>query len=240
METINDLVGYKDLKIYQNDEWFKFSLESVLLAHFVTLKMRSKIIIDFCTGNAPIPIIMSLRTKAKIIGVEIQKDVASLASKSIKINNLDKQISIINDNISNLKKYYKGDYFDVVTINPPYFFNYDLSCKNIDEHKAIARHEILTNLDEIFAMASYLLKNGGNFAMVHRTERFFEIIDKLKQYKLTAKKIQFIYTKPGIDSKLFMIECMKNGKDSVKFLEPLIVQNEDGEYTDTVKKIFNF
>ena len=239
MEQINDIVGYKNLKIYQNDDWFKFSLESVLLACFVTINQRFHNILDLCTGNAPIPLILSTRTRAKIIGVELQRDVFDLARKSVSLNKLDNQIEIINDNVSNLKNYYVGDCFDAITVNPPYFFDYELSSKNEDIHKAIARHEIKTNLDEIFKISTFLLKNDGYFAMVHRTERFFEIIDKLKKYNLTPKKIQFIYTKKGQESRLFMIECVKNGKNYAKFLEPLYIQDENGEYTKEVKRFIN-
>ena len=121
METINDLVGYDNLKIYQNDDWFKFSLESVLLPNFVSINPSTKSILDLCTGNAPIPLILSTRTNAHIIGVEIQKDIYDLACKTIKINQLDNQIEIINDDILNIKDKYESDSFDIITVNPPYF-----------------------------------------------------------------------------------------------------------------------
>ena len=119
METINDLVGYDNLKIYQNDDWFKFSLESVLLPNFVSINPSTKSILDLCTGNAPIPLILSTRTNAHITGVEIQKDIYDLACKTIKINQLDNQIEIINDDILNIKDKYESDSFDIITVNPP-------------------------------------------------------------------------------------------------------------------------
>lgn len=238
MELINDLVGINNLKIFQNDDWFKFSLESVLLPYFVTVNLKCKNVLDLCTGNAPIPLILSTRTKANIIGVEIQEDVYSLAKKSVSINNLDDQIKLINDDLVNLKNMYTGDNFDVITCNPPYFKNIELSKKNIDEHKVIARHEVAVTLEDIIKTAVYLLKNDGYFAMVHRTERFFEVTDLLKKYNLIPKKIQFIYPKIDTESNLFMIECVKNGKSGVKFLSPLYIHNEDGTYRDNIKKIF--
>lgn len=238
MEKINDLVGIGNLKIYQNDNWFKFSLESVLLPNFVTVNLRCKSILDLCTGNAPIPLILSTRTKAKIVGVELQKDIYDLAIKSIKENNLEERITIINDNLNNLHKYYKGDNFDVITVNPPYFKNNIKSLKNFDYHKSVARHEIETNLDEIIKMSVYLLKNNGHFAMVHRTERFFEIVKRLENHNLIPKRIQLIYPKVGMESNLFMIECIKNGNSGVKFLNPLYVHNLDGTYTEEIEKIF--
>ena len=239
MEKINTLVGYNDLKIIQNDDWFKFSLESVLLPNFVKINLRYKNIMDLCTGNAPIPLLLSLKTKSKIIGVEIQKDVYELAKKNIVINKLDKQITIINEDVKNLKKLYSGDNFDLITVNPPYFKNQNNRVMNNDIHKKIARHEGETTIDDILKISTFLLKNGGHFAMVHRTERFFEIIDCLKKHNLTPKRIQFIYPKINKESNLFMIECIKDGKDNVIFESPLYIHNEDGTYKEEIKEIFN-
>ena len=238
MEQINDLLEINNLKIYQNDDWFKFSLESVLLPNFVTINLRCKNILDLCTGNAPIPLILSTKTKANIVGVEIQKDVYELAKKSVKINHLEKQITLINDNLKNLKNYYNGDNFDVVTVNPPYFPNIELSKKNNDNHKTIARHEIETNLDEIVKISIYLLKNGGYLAMVHQTNRFFEVVDTLKKYHLQINKIRMIYPKEDKESNLFMIEATKTGKGGVRFLKPLFVHNNDGTYKEEIIKMF--
>ena len=239
MERINTLVGYNNLKIIQNDDWFKFSLESVLLPYFVKINLRYKNILDLCTGNAPIPLLLSLKTNAKIVGVEIQKDVYELAKKNININKLDKQIEIINEDLKNLKNMYNGDNFDLITVNPPYFSNQDDKIMNNDLHKKIARHEGETTLDDIIKISTFLLKNGGHFAMVHRTERFFEIIECLKKHNLTPKRIQFIYPKMNKESNLFMVECIKDGKNSVIFEAPLYIHNEDGTYKDEIKKIFN-
>ena len=115
MESINTLVGYDNLVIYQNDDWFKFSLESVLLPSFVIINKNVDKILDLCTGNAPIPILLSTKTKKKIIGVEIQKDLCDLANKSIKANHLEEQIEIINDDLNNLFNLYESDYFDIIT-----------------------------------------------------------------------------------------------------------------------------
>lgn len=238
METINDLLEIDNLKIFQNDEWFKFSLESVLLPNFVTLNLRCKNIIDLCTGNAPIPLILSTKTKANIVGVEIQKDVFELARKSVEINKLENKIKLINDNLNNLKKYYESDSFDVVTVNPPFFPNIDESKKNLDIHKTIARHELMTNLDEIVKISSYLLKNGGYLALIHQTIRFFDVVTVLKKYNFSINKVQFIYPKENKESNLFMIEAVKNGRNGVKFLKPLYVHNLDGTYKDNILDLF--
>ena len=239
METINDLVNINHLKIYQNDDWFKFSLESVLLPSFVTINLRCKMILDLCTGNAPIPLVLSTKTKAKIVGVEIQKDIYDLAVKSVDINHLNEQISLLNCDLKSLKDKYEGDTFDVITVNPPYF-GINSTIKNEDEHKVIARHEVLVNLDDICKMSVYLLKNNGYLAMVHRTERFMEVLHTFEKYNLIPKRIQFIYPKENASSNLFMIEAMKNGKNGLILEKPLYIHNNDGSYREEIKKIFNF
>lgn len=239
MEKINDLVNINQLKIYQNEDWFKFSLESVLLPFFVTINLRCKKIMDLCTGNAPIPLILSTRTKAEIVGIEIQEDIYNLAKKSVNINKLDNQISIINKDLKTLKEIYEGDTFDVITVNPPYFSKNSI-IKNNDEHKIIARHEVLATLDDICKISVYLLKNNGYLAMVHRTERFLEVIHTFEKYNLIPKRIQFIYPKVNASSNLFMIEAMKNGRNGLKLENPMYIHNNDGTYRDEIKKIFNF
>lgn len=238
MEVLNDLVGFKNLKIYQNTEWFSFSLDSILLPNFVTLRKNIKNIIDLGTGNAPIPLVLSTKTDAKIVGVELQKDVYELAKKSVEINNLDERIELLNIDMLDLKNIYESDSFDVVVSNPPYFKINQDSNLNEDIHKIIARHEKCINLEQIVKIAKYLLKNNGVFAMVHRTDRLIEIINTLNNNNMEVKKLRFIYPKKESESNMILIEAVKNGNIGLKILPPLYVHNDDGSYTDEVLKMF--
>lgn len=229
-----------NLVIYQNDDWFKFSLDSVLLSKFVTINLRHKKIIDFATGNAPIPLFLSFRTKADIFGVELQQCVYDLGLKSIKENKKDKQIHLIKDDVNNISSVFDSEMFDVVTCNPPYFKLDNREFVNDNEVKSLARHEITLTLDSVLKQAKFLLKTGGIFAMVHRTERFVEIIECMKSYNLEPKRVQFIYPKANRDSDLFLIEGVKNGKQGIKLLPPLIVHKEDNTYTDEILEILKF
>ena len=239
MERINDLVGYKNLKIVQNNDWFKFSLESVLLPCFVIINKNTNNILDLCTGNAPIPLVLSTKTKAKIYGVEIQKDVYELAKKSVDINNLSNQIEIINDDVKNLSNKFESDTFDIITCNPPYFKDVDTSKKNDDIHKIIARHEVNLTMDDISKVVRKLLKNDGKFYLVHRTERFLELTNLLMSYNIMPKRVRFIYPKEDSESNLFMLEAVKNGKVGLKLESPLYVHNSDGSYKEEILKMFN-
>lgn len=237
-KVINDLLGY-DMKIVQDTKWFNFSLDSVLLSHFVSIKKNVKNIIDLGTGNAAIPLFLSARTNANIVGVEIQTDCCELANESIMINNLKDQITVINDDINNLKNYFSDGYFDVVISNPPYFKIDTSNKKNIDEHKLLARHEVSIKLEELIKISSFLLKNKGVFAMVHRTERIVEILSLLEESKLFVKKIKFIYSKNNTNSNMVLIECIKNGNSGLKVLPPTIIHNEDGSYKEDILDLFN-
>ena len=238
MEIVNRLLNYKDLKIVQNTDWFAFSLDSVLLANFVTLNKNTKNIIDFCTGNSPIPLILSTKTDAKITGVELQKEVYLLAEKSVKINNLEDKIELLNMDVKDLSSKYETDSFDVITVNPPYFKVKESSNLNKNDIKTIARHEIQLKLDDIFSLARKLLKNNGVISMVHRPERLVEIIEVMKKNNIEPKKIQFVYPKKGSECNTILIEGSKNGNPGLKILPPLYVHDENGKYLDEIEEMF--
>ena len=238
MEVLNDLLEYKDYKIYQDTDMFCFSLDSILLANFVTVNKKITNILDIGCGNAPIPLVLSTKTKASITGVEIQKDVYNLAKKSIDYNNCEKQIEIVNADIKVLSKSYESDSFDIITCNPPYFKVNERTKQNISEYKKIARHEVKLNLDDIFSISRKLLKNNGVVAIVHRPDRMLEIFECMKKNNIEPKKIQFVYPKKGTKCNLILVEGSKNGKSGIEILEPLIVHENNGDYTEEVKNKF--
>ena len=121
MEVLNDILGYPNRKIYQDSSCFSFSLDSVMLANFVTIRYRDQKILDLGTGNGVIPLVLSLRTDKKICGVEIQKYLAEMAKKSISFNQLDSQITIVHQNMKEFVNHDTFETFDIITCNPPYF-----------------------------------------------------------------------------------------------------------------------
>lgn len=236
--VINDLVGYKGLKIVQCNDYFNFSLDSVILPNFIDIKKEYKNIMDMGTGNLPIPLILSTKTKEKIIGIEIQKEIYDLAVETLKINDLNSQIEVKNLDIKDLLNHFKRESFDLIFCNPPYFKKEENSILNENEVKRIARHEILITLEDIISTASALLENKGSFALVHRSQRLTEILFLLKKYKLEPKRIRFVYPKVNEESNLVLIEARKNVNSGCKVLSPLIVHDENGKYTSEVLKMF--
>lgn len=238
MEVINYLLGYKDLKIVQNTDMFNFSLDSVLLANFVSLNKGITNVLDIGCGNAPISMILSCKGDFSITGVEIQKDVYDLALKSVSINNLSDRIKLVN---SDINEYYIGlesDQFDVITCNPPFFKVSDGSNLNSSQYKVIARHEVKLNLDQLFKVSRKLLKNGGVVAVVHRTDRLIDIIESMRSNNIEPKRIQLVYPHVGDASNMVLVEGSKNGKPGLKILSPMYTHNSDGSYTDSVMKFF--
>ena len=222
MRVKNRLLNFGNNVIYQDEDYFAFSIDSVLLANFVTIRYSDKRIMDFCSGNAPIPMLLTFRTKAKIFGIELQKDVFDLGSLSIKENKMDDRINFICDNVLNSDSLFKSEYFDIITCNPPYFKYNDSSYVN----------------NNVIAKASYLLKNHGIFAMVHRPERLIDIILLFKKYNIEPKRVRFAYSKKNGNSNILLIEGMKNGSSGLKVLSPLYIHNDDGSYCDEIRKMF--
>lgn len=238
MKVTNYLLGYKNLKIVQDNEMFNFSLDSVLLPNFVTINKNITKILDIGCGNAPIPLILSTKTKAEILGVEIQKNVYELACESIMINKKQDQIKIINQDINDFYKKEETDTYDIITCNPPFFKYIETSNTNKNDYKTIARHEVTLNISQLFTIAKKLLKNNGVIAIVHRPERFVEIIEEMKKNNIEPKRVQFIYPKIDMEANIMLIEGTKNGKPGLKIMPPIYTHEKNGEYTETIKKYF--
>lgn len=217
---LNDLYD-TGFKIYQSKDYFKFSLDSLLLANFVEFNFTDKLVLDLCTGNAPVPIILSENKKIKIYGFELQKEIYELAVKSIKVNQID-NVEIINDDVKNSLNYFPGNNFDIVTCNPPYFKYTKNSIINENEIKSIARHEIKITLEDIIKIATKQLKAKGKFYIVHRSDRLIEIINCLNKYNFGIKKLQFVYSSIDANSSMVLIEAKKDCKNDVKVLKPII------------------
>ena len=236
-ERIDQLFS-TDVKIIQNREVFSYSIDSVLLSRFPEIPSRG-LIVDLCSGNGAVGLFASTRTKAPIIEVEIQERLADMAERSIHLNHLEDQVQMIHDDLKNLLNHVPRTGVDLILCNPPYFKVSETSKKNFSEYYLLARHEITTNLEEICDIARHALKSNGRLAMVHRPDRFLDIIDTMRQYNLAPKRIQFVYPKMGKDANMLLIEAIKDGStDGLKILPPLFVHKENGEYTDDIFEIY--
>ncbi len=231
---LNDLFDY-GYKIFQNPNYFKFSVDSVLLGEFVNLRANDKKVLDLCSGNGSIPMILSSKygSKIEITGVELQETIYDMAIESIKYNNIT-NINMLNKDVNELCSVLPLHSFDVVTVNPPYFKVYDNSFKNKDDIKSIARHEIKTNLENIISISSNMLKNGGYLYMVHRPERLSDIIIELENNKFGLKRLVPIYNDDESKCVFILIEAIYNGKSYVNIDKPVVLNHN----LKTYKNIF--
>lgn len=232
-ETLDDL-EFKGLKIFQHKNGYKFSTDSVLLANFAKAS-KNDTIVDFCSGSGVVTILFACKNNVKkAYGIEIQKDLAELSKKSIEFNGL-KNIEILNIDLKKTHNVLGYETVDVISVNPPY--NTAGATSGTDEI-AIATHELKTNLKTICDEASKLLKFGGKIYMVHRADRLADILFELKSSKIEPKVLRMVYPKKNKDPNLVLIEAKKGAKPGLKFLPPLILNNDDGSETDELKQIY--
>ena len=237
-ERIDDL-EYKNLKIIQNNNYFCFGMDSILLSDFAKNIKPNSTIVDLGTGTGIISILLSGKTKArKIYGIEIQKEMSDMAYKSIKLNNLEERVEIINEDIKNILKIFGKNSMDAVVTNPPYK-EINRGIVNETENKIISRHEVRANLEDFIRISSEILKNYGEFYMVNRPERLADIIENLRKYGIEPKIIRFVYPKVDKEPKLILIKAVKNAKKFLKIEKPLIIYDEKSNYTDEIYQIYN-
>ena len=235
-ERVDDL-QCKGLRLIQDPKGFCFGIDAVLLSNFCEIKKNS-VVVDLGTGTGIIPILIAGKSRAKkIYGIEIQDSVADMAKRSIKLNNLEERIQVINKDLKETSNFIEVNSVDVVTSNPPYMTS-GRGIQNNEDMKAISRHEIKCTLEDVIHTASRLLKHNGHFYLVHRPHRLADIIWLCRRYKLEPKKLRFIHPNRNKKPNLLLLKCIKAAKPELKFLNPLYVYNDDGSYTDEVYDIY--
>jgi tRNA1Val (adenine37-N6)-methyltransferase len=235
-EKIEDL-QCRGLKIIQNKKWFCFGMDAVLLTNYCDIKNNSTVV-DLGTGTGIIPILLSgKRNYSKVYGLEIQPEVAEMAERSVKLNDLQEKIEILNIDLKNALDYLKANSFDAVISNPPYKL-YNSGIINPEDKKAISRHEIKSTLEDVISTASQLLKQYGRFYMVHRPDRLADIMCLLRKYRLEPKQIRFVHPKAAAKPNMILIRASKNGNPELKFDPPLYIYDDDGNYTKDVYEIY--
>lgn len=230
-----DALYAEGIKIIQSKDVFSFSIDAILLANFPNIPKRGKIV-DLCAGNGAVGLFVSHKTNAKIDQIEIQPRLADMAQRSIALNHLEEQLKVYELNLKDSLSVIKKDSVELVLCNPPYFKNLATNEKNPNPHLAIARHEIHATLEDVIDISSQMLKMNGRLALVHRPDRFLEILELMQAYRIAPKRVQFVYPKANKDANIVLVEGIKNGKkDGFKILPPLTVYSKTNEYTPAIK-----
>lgn len=236
-EKIEDL-QFKNLKIIQNKKGFCFGIDSILLSDFAKKIKKGAKVIDLGTGTGIIATLLCGKTElSEIIGIEKQKEVYEMAKKSIKINHLENKFKIIEEDIININKKLENHQFDVVITNPPYKKK-GTGIKNEEEKKIISRHETTATLEDFIKTAKNLLKDKGEFYMVHRPERLVDILNIMRNYKIEPKILRFVYSNQDSEPKLILIKGVKNAKPFLKIEKNLYIYQQKGVYSEEINNIY--
>ena len=238
-ENIREDIVSKNYKILQKIDHYSMSTGSFLLPYFSNVpKSSKKKIIELCSGNGGISIILREKSQAQIEMLEIQEDLVELSRRSIELNKLT-GINVKNGDIKKIKDYYKPSSFDYVICNPPYFPVKNMPNQREKFNHNISRHEILCNLSDVIKSIKYLLKQNGKFSLVHRTYRISDIISECGKNSLAIKRIRFVYSKESSDnSKIVLVEGSISNVSDIKVEQPLYIYKEDDTYTEEMKKVY--
>ena len=235
-ERVDDLQN--GFYVIQNPEKFCFGMDAVLLSGFANIR-KNETVLDMGTGTGIIPILLKSKGKGgHLTGLEIQEECADMARRSVRYNSLESDIDIICGDIKEAAATFGAASFDVVTSNPPYMIGQH-GLQNPDLPKAIARHEVLCNLEDVVSQAARVLRDRGRFYMVHRPFRLAEIMNVLTKYKLEPKRMQLVYPYIDREPNMVLIEALKGGNSRITVEPPLIVYKEPGVYTENILKIYD-
>ena len=235
-ERIDDL-EYKNLKIIQKKDGFKFGIDSVLLTGFAKKIKAGSTVVDLGSGTGVISLLLSKKTKAKkIYAVEIQDTIAEIAKRNVQMNDIE-NIEVLNIDLKNISSKIKKESMDIVVTNPPYK-KLNSGLLSDDEVNLISRHEYKCNLEDVIKCAKYLLKDKGELYMVHRAERLVDIMSLMREYKIEPKIVRFVSSKVGEKPTMILVKGVKNANEFLKIEDPLYIYNEDGTYTDEIYDIY--
>ena len=231
-----DYLMKEHLRIIQNDEVFSFSTDALLLGHFTEVRKNDSIM-DLCSGNGVVPLLLSYKTKRQIDGIEIQHQLIDMANRSIAFNQLTAQIQMYEMDLKAVRTQFKPSQYSLVTCNPPYFKSNQLHQHKKNAHK-IARHEIMCSLEDCCIAARHLLKQGGRLVMVHRAERLMDVLSNMRDSGIEPKKLYFVYSKKEKDAQTIVVEGRKGGNQGLAIQPPFYIYNEDGTYTSEMREVY--
>ncbi len=227
----------KQLELYQSISGYRYSIDPFILVDFSSPEKDHKII-DFGAGNGVILLLLATRTTSKIIGLEIQSSLLQHARNNIAKAGFNNQISLIQGDIRFSNFFLRNGYFDLVVSNPPYR-KLKSGRLNPNSEKAIARHEILITLPELLENTAKLLRSHGKFVIIYIPERYDELLDSMVKKRIIPKRIRFVHSNKTSDSKMFLVEGIKEGKGNPVILDPLYIYDNDGKYTLEMQKIYD-
>ena len=234
-ERLDDLLIGK-LKIIQNEAEFCFSLDAILLAHFATVRQGASVV-DLGTGTGVIALLLAAREAGQVVGLELSQSMATMANRSVILNELQHQVEIVQGDLCKVKGLLPSGHYDLVVSNPPYR-PIGGGYISPNDKVAMAKHEVTATLQDVVNAAKYLVKTRGRFAMIHLPERMTEILIAMSQAGLEPKRLQLVHSTIDQKPKMLLVEGIRAGQPGLEVLPPLIVYKPDGSYSDEIQKYY--
>lgn len=226
-----DYIPKTNLYMKHVDKSYSFGIDSILLANFSKMK-KNKSLIDIGSGSGILSLACSsYYNLSKVFSIEIQKEKANLLKENIKLNGIN-NIEVFNEDLNKVN--FSNNFCDYIITNPPYYKK-GANIKNEKKEFLLSRQEIKMNLSDIFRFSNKCLKDKGKLFMIHKPERLVDIIKESGNLKL--KRIKFVQSKAFEKPVFILMEFVKNANDGLKFEKPLIIYDENNNYTKEVKEI---
>lgn len=236
-ETLDEILDGR-LRVFQSKKGYRFSLDSIMLAHFVSLKTRSRAI-DLGCGNGIILLVLAkCFPNAHFVGLEIQEKLAYLARKNSQMNDLANRVNIVSGDARHIKNIFSEHSFDTVIFNPPYR---KLNSGRINplQEKAIARHEIIGSLKDFLSASKHLLKPAGKVFTIYPATRFVELVHLFRNSNIEPKRIKLVYSDNFSEAEFTLVEGRQGGREELRMEPPLFIYDQDQNYTPAMSAIFS-
>lgn len=235
-ETVDAILGGQ-LKVIQKTKGYRFSVDAILLAHFVYVK-KNDLVLDIGAGSGVMSMIVAHRWPCgKVIGLEIQEELVEMARRSVSLNGLESRVDIRQGDAGKIRDLFDRESFDVVIFNPPYR-KLKSGRINPDFQKSMARHEISGSLGEFLAASAYVLKPSGRAYIIYPATRIVDICSRMRGTSIEPKRIQIVHSHAHRRGEFVLVEGIKGGREEVEILPPWSIYAENGAYTEAMTRLF--
>ncbi|HVO67971.1 MAG TPA: tRNA1(Val) (adenine(37)-N6)-methyltransferase [Syntrophales bacterium] len=235
-ETVDELLGGR-IRIFQKKKGYRFSVDALLLAHFISLK-KGDAIIDLGTGSGVIAIILAQRKECgKVVGVDIQEELVDMAKRSVQLNKLHEKVVICRGDVRNIETLVASKSFNVAVFNPPYR-KLKSGRINPSDQKSIARHEIRATLRDFLKAAEYVLKKSGRTYIIYPAARMVELLSSMRISGIEPKRMRIVHSHDASRGEFILVEGIKSGREELEVMPPLFIYSEGSKYTEAMTRIF--
>jgi len=241
-EITEDTLFDGQLYCLQHRHGYRFSIDPVLLAHFVRLGTAERVL-DLGAGCGVIGLILLHRhveSIKELIALELQKGLVRLIHKNSRVNHFNDRMRIVEGDLREIKKYVEPESCSAVVCNPP-FYQEDSGRRSSDRESEIARHQVACDLDDVLIAAAVSVKNRGKVYLIYPAESLGILLGRAANSQLIPKRLQLVYSYPdeSMAAKVFLLEAVKNGGAGMEVLPPLyIYECKNGPYTQPLQAFY--